>query len=77
MNISNIRKYISKNKGNTFAFKFKGSRNQVDEFVGYIVEAYHSIFTIKVTDKTNRIKSFSYNDILINNLEMKEILLKK
>lgn len=77
MNIDKIRKYISSNKGNTFSFKFKGARNQIDEFIGKIVESYNSIFTVKVSGKTNRIKSYSYNDILINNLEIKEIVFKR
>ena len=77
MNIDKIRKYISDNKGNTFEFKFKGARNQIDEFVGKINEVYNSVFTIRVSGKVNRIKSYSYNDVLINNLEMKEIVLKK
>ena len=33
MNIDKIRKYIKENKGITFAFKFKGARNQIDEFI--------------------------------------------
>lgn len=77
MNIDKIREYIKSNKGNTFAFKFKGARNQVDEFIGKIIESYNSIFTVKDSNKKGRIKSYSYNDILISNLEMKEIVLKK
>lgn len=77
MNIAKIRSFITKNKGKLFLFKFKGARNQTEEFVGKIIEVYHSIFIIKVNDYTNRIKSFSYNDILTNSLEIKEIALKK
>lgn len=77
MNISKIRNLIRKNKGNLFLFKFKGTRNQTEEFVGKIVGIYHSVFTIRVNDYTNRIKSFSYNDVITNNLEMKEIVAKK
>ncbi len=75
--IEKIRKNISNNKGKTYAFKFNGARNQIEEFIGVINETYNSIFTIKVIGKYPRIKSYSYNDILINNLEMKEIVLKK
>ena len=73
MNIDRIRKYINSIKGQTFAFKFKGSRNQIDEFVGEIKEVYAYIFIIRVFGKIDRIKSFSFNDVLINNLEIKEI----
>ena len=77
MNINKIRCFIAKNKGNLFLFKFKGARNQTEEFVGMITGVYKSIFTIKVNDYTNRTKSYSYNDVLINNLEMKSIILEK
>ena len=77
MNINKIRSFIAKNKGNLFLFKFKGERNQTEEFVGMITGVYKSIFTIKVNDYTNRTKSYSYNDVLTNSLEIKEIVLKK
>lgn len=77
MNISKIKKFISDNKGEIFLFKFKGARNQIDEFVGKIVGCYPAVFTIRVVDSTNRIKSYSYNDILSNHLEMKSIVLEK
>ena len=77
MNIDKIRCFVKENKGNLFLFKFKGTRNQTEEFIGKIVEVYRSVFIIRVNDHTNRIKSFSYNDVLTNNLQMKEILLKK
>lgn len=77
MNISKIRSFITNNKGNLFLFKFKGARNQTEEFIGKITGVYRSIFTVKVNDYTNRTKSYSYNDILTNSLEIKEIVLKK
>ena len=77
MNIDKIRKDILKKRGNSFAFKFKGARNQIDEFIGRIVGVYQSVFTIEVMGKVKRIKSFSYNDILIHNLEIKEVAIKQ
>lgn len=77
MNINKIRSFITNNKGNLFLFKFKGARNQTEEFIGKITGVYRSIFTVKVNDYTNRTKSYSYNDILTNSLEIKEIALKK
>ena len=77
MNIDKIRKHIKENRGNTFAFKFRGARNQIDEFIGKILESYNSVFTVKQLGKITRIKSYSYNDVLINNLEIKEIAMKK
>lgn len=77
MNINKIKEMITKNKGALFVFKFKGTRNQTEEFIGKIVEVYKSIFIIKVNDYTKRIRSFSYNDILTGSLEIKEIAMKK
>lgn len=77
MSINSIRSYIKSNLGKTFSFRFKGSRNQIDEFIGKIVGVYHSIFTIEVVGREKRIKSYSYNDVLIENLEIKEFMLKK
>lgn len=77
MNITNIKNFIVQNKGKVFLFKYKGARNQVEEFSGKIIKTYRSIFIIKVNDCSNRVKSFSYNDVLTNSLELKEIALKK
>lgn len=76
MSIDKIKKEIFENIGKTFSFKFNGSRNQVEEFIGVISNSYNSIFTIKVAGKYPRTKSYSYNDVLINNLEMKKIVMK-
>ena len=77
MNIDKKRQLISKNLGNLYLFKYNGTRNQKEEFVGKIQGAYKSIFTIKVNNYTNRVRSFSYSDILTNTLEIKEFVLKK
>lgn len=77
MNINKIRSFVKKNQGNLFLFKFKGARNQTEEFVGKIVGAYRSIFIIRVNDYTKRIKSYSYNDVLTNSLEIKEKIPQK
>ena len=66
--IFKIRDDIINNKNINHKFRFNGSRNQIDEFEGIINETYNYIFTIK-TNK-NEIKSFSYNDVLIGNLEI-------
>ena len=42
-----------------------------------VLESYNSVFIVKARGKVDRIKSYSYNDVLINNLEIKEIVLKK
>lgn len=69
MNIATVRENIKKVKGKDLKFKFNGSRNQTEEFDGRIVETYRSIFIIH-SDTDNRVKSFSYSDVLVDNLEI-------
>jgi uncharacterized protein Veg len=70
MNIQKIKANIVNLKNQSLHFKINGSRNQIEEFDGKIIETYNYIFIIE----TNNIKkSFSYSDILIENLEIKEI----
>lgn len=67
MNIKKIREKIENLKNKKIRFKINGSRNQIEEFEGVITEIYNYIFIVE----TGMIKkSFSYSDILINNLEI-------
>ena len=77
MNIKTAKKFVMNNKGNVYLFRYKGSRNQIDEFIGKIVEFYKSVFIVKVNDKSGIIKSFSYNDVLTGSLEISPIFIKK
>ncbi len=72
MNVEKIRKEMSQKKGMLLKFKFNGSRNQIEEFEGRIVDTYPAIFTIETNNVDGRIKSFTYSDILIENLEIIE-----
>lgn len=65
--INKIRDTIILKKGELCKFRFNGARNQIEEFEGIIDGVYNYIFTIK-TNK-NEVKSFSYSDVLIGNLE--------
>ena len=56
-------------KDKKLKFKYNGSRNQIEEFAGYIDSLYSNVFTIKVDDGST--KSFSYNDVLIHKLVFK------
>ena len=66
--ISKIEDNLESKKGKNLHFKFNGARNQIEEFNGSIEDMYNFIFTIKTDD--NKIKSFTYSDILIENLEI-------
>ena len=49
-------------------FIFHGTRNQNEEFSGIITDMYPAVFVIKVGD--SQIRTFSYSDLLIGNLEI-------
>lgn len=67
--ISKIKEQLKENVGKTLHFRFNGARNQIEEFDGCIENTYNFIFTIKpINDE--RIKSFTYSDVLIENLEI-------
>ena len=71
MNIEKVKDKINLYKGKTINFKFNGARNKIEEFSGIIVDTYSSVFTVKTID-TESIKSFSYSDVLIHKLVIKE-----
>ena len=67
MNIKRIKEKIELLKNKKIKLKVNGSRNQIEEFEGIITETYNYIFIVE----TNNIKkSFTYSDILNNNLEI-------
>lgn len=67
MNIEKVRNKLNNYKGQTLNFRFNGSRNQIEEFTGKIVEIYDYVFVIR-PDNSNFLKSFSYSDVLIRKL---------
>ena len=69
MNKNMIIEKIKYYKGKVVHFKYNGSRNQIEEFDGVIENIYNSIFTIKIGGQ-NIIKSFSYNDVISECLEI-------
>ena len=68
--INKIKEDIQNKKGEKFHFRFNGARNQIEEFDGIIIEAYNYIFTIRKLDEKEELKSFTYSDVLIDNLEI-------
>ena len=67
MNIDKVKDKVATYKGQTLKFRFNGSRNQVEEFLGTIVETYDSVFTI-MTNDSSFLKSFTYSDVLMKKL---------
>ncbi|MBR3661500.1 MAG: Veg family protein [Bacilli bacterium] len=70
--ISKIKDNLIELQGKPLHFRFNGARNQIEEFDGCIENTYNYIFTIKL-DGDSRIKSFTYSDVLIENLEITEL----
>ena len=69
MILDNIKKKIEMNKGLLKRFIFHGTRNQNEEFEGTIIKMYNSLFLVKMID--GQIRSYSYADVLISNLEIR------
>jgi len=71
MNINLIRENIRDMKGEKYHFKFRGTRGQIDEFDGVITDTFKGIFLVQsILD--DRVKSYSYSDILIENLTIEK-----
>lgn len=70
MNIEKIKEKVERNKGKTVRFKFNGSRNQIEEFTAVIESTYNCIFVVRLEKNKEQLKSFSYSDILTENLEI-------
>lgn len=69
MNKAIIKNTIDSIKGKKIHFKYNGSRNQIEEFDGFVENTYNSVFTIKLSECAS-IKSFSYNDIINKSLQI-------
>ena len=72
MNIDKVREEVKLKEGEVLHFKFNGSRNQIMEFDGEIIETYPAIFVVKLINDSefNNIKSFSYSDLVTSSLEI-------
>lgn len=70
MNISKIKENLETKKGKIIHFKYNGARNQIEEFDGVIENTYNAIFTIRLENDNNKIKTFTYSDVLTQNIEL-------
>lgn len=68
MTLDKVKKVVEENHGIRHLFCYKGARSQNEKFYGKILGIYPSIFTILLDN--NILKSFSYSDLLIGNLEI-------
>ena len=50
MNVDKVRDEVKSKEGKMLHFKFNGSRNQIVEFEGEIIETYQAIFVVKLID---------------------------
>ncbi len=67
MTIEKVKDKVNSYKGKNLKFRFNGSRNQIEEFEGTIINTYDAVFIIRLHDN-QMIKSFSYSDMLIKKL---------
>lgn len=70
MMLNKIKKQVEEKIGKELLFRFNGSRNQIEEFKGVVNATYAAVFTIMVDNYG--VRSFSYSDLLTNNLEIVE-----
>lgn len=48
MNLDSMRSKVKEKEGTILHFKVNGSRNQIEEFNGEIIELYPSIFLVRL-----------------------------
>ena len=68
MNLDIVKEKINNLKGKKKNFRYNGSRNQIEEFNGVIINTYPAIFVIK--SEEDKVRAFSYNDVITSNLEI-------
>jgi uncharacterized protein Veg len=66
--IEKIKSNINDNIGNNVKLVINNLRNKSEEYQGIIAETYNYVFVIKTND--NVLKSFSYSDVLTQNIEL-------
>lgn len=69
MNIITIKKNVESFKGKNIKIKQNIGRNKMIEYSGYIKEVYPNLFVVQTLEN---LKTFSYSDILIKNIIIKE-----
>lgn len=68
MTLEKIKNSVAEKKGVLHTFRYKGTRNQNEDFKGIINGLYDKVFTIMGCD--SRLRAFSYSDLLVGNLEI-------
>ena len=70
MNITEIKKYLSKLVNKKIIVKVNLGRNKHEKYIGVIDKLYPCLFTLKTG---SNIKSFSYVDLLTKEITVKEL----
>lgn len=68
MMINKIKDVVKENLNVPHSFIFHGVRNQNEEFTGRITAMYPALFIVSLDN--GQIRSYSYSDLLISNLEI-------
>ncbi len=63
---------IEQYKGRVVTVKSNGGRQRIKKFEGVITDTYPSVFTIRLPNegRGRNLKTFSYVDLLTNNVEL-------
>lgn len=69
MNINKVKEFVSSLVSRECVFRVNAGRNKWEKFQGVIVSVYDNVFTV-ISD--GLIKSYSYNDVLIKDVVIKE-----
>ncbi len=69
--LTQVKKDIEKHKNCAVTVKSNGGRQKIKKFDGVIKDTYPSVFTIMLQNsKGGNIKTYSYVDLLTNNVEL-------
>lgn len=66
--IEKIKKSINENKGSKVKLIVNNLRNKCEKHEGTITETYNYVFIVRTNE--NVLKSFSYSDVLTQNIEL-------
>ena len=70
--VSDVRKAVFRHRGSKVVIRANKGRHKYDVNEGIIKEVYPYIFMLEITDKDdeNKMISYSYSDLLTNDVQM-------
>ncbi len=71
MTIEKIRKSLLLHRGKNATIKKNLGRNKFEEYDVIIKDVYRNIFVVELLSSIERVKSFSYADVISKNVKIK------